>query len=201
MVCMAIEGAMQVKGGNWQIFDRMLNASRATVLLNTTVTRLSKDQEKYKLSFQQSNAPVGDGSASSQSFDTVILAAPLLFSDINTENSLFKHKPDVIPYVQLHVTLFASPCKLSPQHFNLKPGEEVPNVVLTTLGADENPADRNKIVGKSGFFSISSLRSVLNPKTLEKEYLYKIFSPEKLTSKFLRSLLDIECELGFCPAN
>ncbi len=42
LVCMATDGAMAIEGGNWQIFDRMVNASGADVKLNTRVTGVKR---------------------------------------------------------------------------------------------------------------------------------------------------------------
>jgi len=126
-----------------------------------------------------------------ESFDTVVLAAPLQFSGITTEKDLLKHTPDYIPYVKLHVTLFTSPYPLNGAYFNVAPGAEVPTTILTTLPTDEVPENPEKGVGSPGFFSISTLRTVVNPKTLHKEYLYKVFSPEELTFKFLSGILGV----------
>ena len=192
MVCMAIEGAMSIKGGNWQIFDGMLKASNATVRLNTTVGAISKEKGKYTVKALAKDSIPVDGVLpySEESFDTVVLAAPLQYSDIKVEKGLLKYTPDEIPYVKLHVTLFTSPHPLSGAYFNLAPGAEVPTTILTTLPPDEVPESPEKGAGSTGFFSISTLRTVINPKTLQKEYLYKIFSPEALTSEFLSAILD-----------
>lgn len=192
MVCMAIEGAMSIDGGNWQIFDGMLKASNATLILNRTVDEITKAKGKYVLK-TLSTATVADDALSlpywEDSFDTVILAAPLQYSDIKLEKDLLKHTPDEIPYVKLHVTLFTSPHPLDGAFFNLTPDAEVPTTILTTLPADEIPADPQHGAGSIGFFSISTLRNVTNPKTRQPERLYKIFSPEKITSEFLSNIL------------
>lgn len=210
MVCMAIEGAMSIEGGNWQvrcaaflnhastslmrlqIFHHMLKAAGASVLLNTTVTGLKRKNGRYMVQVASHKDSLDAGKTTDKTFDTVVLAAPLQFSGIDVQEDLLKHIPDEIPYVKLHVTLFTSPLKLSGAHFNLKEGAEVPTTILTTLSPDEDPGNRHKIVGKSGFFSISTLRSITNPKTMGKEYVYKIFSPEKVTEEFLSSLFGIQ---------
>ncbi|KAH9212992.1 Prenylcysteine lyase-domain-containing protein [Leptodontidium sp. 2 PMI_412] len=188
MVCMSIEGAMQIQGGNWQIFDGMLKASNTTTLLNTTVSSISKNNGKYNIKTSSKGSTAEDIFTNEESFDTVVLAAPLQYSDIEIEKGLLKRTPDEIPYVKLHVTLFTTNKTFSPSFFNLTPGSEVPTTILTTLPADEAPEAPPKGVGSPGFFSISTLRQVVNPETLEKEYLYKIFSPEKITSEFLSTL-------------
>jgi prenylcysteine oxidase / farnesylcysteine lyase len=174
------------------MFDHMLKAAGASVLLNTTVTSLEKKNGKYNVLVSSSKGFPDVGASTIKSFDTVVLAAPLQFSGIEVQKDLLKHVPDEIPYVALHVTLFTSPLKLSGAHFNLKEGTEVPTTVLTTLAPGEDPGNRHKIVGKSGFFSISTLKAITNPKTLGKEYVYKIFSPEKVTEEFLSSLFGIQ---------
>lgn len=196
MVCMAIDGAMQIEGGNWQIFDGMLRASNATVLLNNTVETITRtNRGRYTIKTTIEDTGSGMKHANEASFDTVVLASPLQFSNIEIENDLFKHKPDEIPYVTLHVTLFTSPHTLSPEFFNLAPSAEVPTTILTTLPPNEIPEIPEDGVGSPGFFSISTLRTVVNPKTQEKEHLYKIFSPRKVTSEFLCGILGLSTSI------
>jgi prenylcysteine oxidase/farnesylcysteine lyase len=192
MVCMAIEGAMQIEGGNWRIFNGMLKASNSTVHLNTAVDAITKiDGGRYSIKTSFSDTRSGINRAGEASFDTVVLAAPLQFANIEVKGNLLKHTPDEIPYVTLHVTLFTSPHTLSREFFNLAPSAEVPTTVLTTLPPNEIPENPEDGVGSPGFFSISTLRTVVNPKTQEKEHLYKIFSPRKVTSAFLSSILGL----------
>jgi prenylcysteine oxidase/farnesylcysteine lyase len=184
LVCMAIEGAMQIEGGNWQIFDNMLKFSNATILLNTTVNGVSKKNGRYSITTSSKDANLSN----EESFDTVVLAAPFQYSGLQLEEGLLKHTPDNIPYVRLHVTLFTSTRTLNPLYFNLAPGEDTPTTILTTLRPDEIPEEG---AGSTGFFSISTLRTLINPKSLEKEHLYKIFSPQKVTSEFLSDILAV----------
>ena len=188
---MAIEGATSIEGGNWQIFDGMLKLSNATVHLNTTVTSVKKTKGKYTLTSSATDPKgVVITNKEEQKFDIIVLASPLQFSGIDIEKDMLKQTPDEIPYVRLHVTLFTSTHKLNPAFFGLAPDAEVPSTVLTTLPpGTETPADPEDGVGPAGFFSISTLRVVINPKTLQKEYLYKIFSPRKITPVFLSGLL------------
>ena len=189
MVCMATDGAMSVEGGNWRIFDRMLNASNATTLLQTEITRVEKlKDDTYALKFSKLDSEVGE-ILHSQSFDGVILAAPYQFANIETVG--LSRKPDEIPYVQLHVTLFTSPHLLSPTFFNLAADKPAPRVILTTLPEGESPGRGSSSVGTPGFFSISLLDPILNPKTGRQEYLYKIFSPAPPTDTFLSNLLGV----------
>ncbi|TGO35893.1 hypothetical protein BHYA_0142g00090 [Botrytis hyacinthi] len=192
MVCMAIDGAMQIQGGNWQIFDNMIQSSNATVRLNHTITEISqvRDQERYNVKTITTDA-IGVSHINEEPFDTIIIAAPLQYTDIKMASDLLQHTPDEIPYVTLHVTLFTSPYGLNPAYFNIGPNEQVPTTILTTLPKNiPAPTDPKDFAGPVGFFSISTLRKVINPTTLEYENLYKIFSPRPLTSEFLSSILN-----------
>ncbi|KAF4854323.1 Farnesylcysteine lyase [Colletotrichum siamense] len=197
MVSMAPEGAKQVIGGNWQIFDTMLQKTNATVNRNTTVTSMEvktgPTSSKYFISAKDSHAYAGvEADQYPVAFDNVVIATPWQYSDISVAEDLFQHKIDEIPYVKLHVTLFASPFRLSPEYFGMEPGSKAPDTVLTTL----NPADEAKAgaegAGKAGFYSISTLRTATNPETLKDEFIYKIFSPKQVTAEFLSQLLGVK---------
>jgi len=191
MVCMAIEGAKQIDGGNWRIFDSMIKASNSNLNLNTTVDSISKSGGSYSVKTTSIN-DLGEPATSEDVFDTVVLAAPYQYADISMPRDLLKHTPDKIPYVRLHVTLFTSPHKLGGALFGLKEGETVPSTILTTLPQGKVPEDGgdNGEAGLAGFFSISTLRPIKNPKTGQKEYLYKIFSPTEFGAKQLSILLE-----------
>jgi prenylcysteine oxidase/farnesylcysteine lyase len=191
VVCMAAAGAMSVEGGNWQIFRGMIDASKVDLRLQTAVTSLSKDEDG-----QWVVASKTDGKATTtEIYDSVIIAGPLQFSNIAIEAELEK-KPDVIPYVTLHVTLIASPYRLDPAAFGLKAGQPVPQSILTTLNETERSdptvarGEGKDAVGNSGFFSISTLRSVERP-DLGIEYIYKVFSPERFSNERIMEKLEV----------
>ncbi|MCJ1226322.1 hypothetical protein MMC12_002972 [Toensbergia leucococca] len=192
MVCMATDGAMSIKGGNWQIFDRMLKTASASVVLNTSVSEVNRRDDSTYTIKSSSIGPNSMDIVESQvaSYDTVIIAGPLQFSDIILSPPL-SNPPDEIPYVELHVTLFASQHRLSPQAFNLPAESPVPDVVLTTVPSHANLSKGRSKPGLVDFFSISLLRTVINPTASPPrlEYLYKIFSPKPLTSSSLAQLL------------
>lgn len=199
---MAIDGAMQIEGGNWQIFAGMLNSSKALTLLNTTVTSITKSSGKYNIKTSTPSLTSPDELLSNQEpFDTVVLASPLQYSNISIGKRILKQFPDPIPYVTLHVTLFTSPHAISGSFFNLTPGTAVPSTILTTLPPNETPLNATHGVGPAKFWSISTLRQVINPTTIEKEYLYKVFSPSPLAPCFLSSLLNISVTPDFSLSN
>ncbi|ODA75912.1 hypothetical protein RJ55_08553 [Drechmeria coniospora] len=198
MVSFATEGAVAVAGGNWQIFDAMVRRSGAALHRNTSVTGITLAKgtaqlgkgRKYIISARDSAHPSDkDGKPLPTVFDNVIIASPWQFSNIDAAEGIIKHGIDPVPYTKLHVTLFTSPFKLHAEYFNLKPGAKAPSNVYTTLGKGEEPKRGADGVGKMGFYSISTLRSVVNPKTKKVEFVYKIFSAEAVTAAFLSDLL------------
>lgn len=193
---MAPEGAMSVEGGNWQIFDKMVSKSKAAVCFNTSVTYIALESTKdstpgtpkYTLKTKPSTSEAADDESYPTLFDDVVMATPFQFSDISTANNLIEPPIDEIPYIKLHVTIFASPFLYSPAFFNLSSNAQVPDTVLTTLADGDDSASGVQGAGKAGFYSISTLKTVFNPKTGQSEHLYKIFSPEEVTPEFLRYL-------------
>lgn len=194
MVCMATSGAMAVVGGNWQIFHRMVKYGTSDVRLSTKVSSIKRqDSGLYAVEFSRDGSDTSqDNSGSSKEiFDHVILAGPYQFSEIELSPEP-KNVPSKVPYVQLHVTLFASPYKLSPLAFDLPNGTLIPSTILTTLSPDEHPGNSREGVGSAGFFSISTLREEYNPKLGRREYLYKIFSPTEVQPNYLARLLGVQ---------
>lgn len=190
IVCMATDGAVSIEGGNWRIFDAALSASHAHVNVNTTVVGITRNDDGTV----QVSSKLNAASTSEETFDEVVVAGPLQYSGISISPSL-DHTPDKIPYVDLHVTLFSSPHRIAPQYFGLDTNVRVPETILTTLPEDfspENLAD----VGPSGFWSISTLRTVdhspVDSEETQRHYVYKIFSPERPTAEFIASILGLE---------
>ncbi|KAL1900489.1 hypothetical protein Sste5346_002210 [Sporothrix stenoceras] len=200
MVALAPAGASQIRGGNWQIFDRMARASGADIHLNTSVASIDcvdgTEPPNSKYVLKTTNAA---GVAEEDEYDNIVVATPYQFSKISTGDGVLQTAIDEIPYVQLHVTLFASPLRPSPAFFGLEPGTPVPTTVLTTLADDDDDQGSSGAdgSGKAGFFSVSTLRRAINPDTLREEYLYKIFSPEKVTPEFLSKLFGVEVPESF----
>ncbi|MCJ1247708.1 hypothetical protein MMC30_004923 [Trapelia coarctata] len=192
MVCMSTNGAMSVKGGNWQIFDGMIRTTGAHLALNTKVSKILKQENgTYLVESSSSTTASTPSDTTTEHYDTVIIAAPFQYSKIDISPPL-PNNPDEIPYVNLHVTLFASPHNLSPLAFNLAAGSAVPEIILTTLPSSADSSDPDNRA-PAGFFSVSTLRYVNNrgyhPPRIE--YLYKIFSPQPVNTTFLSTLLGI----------
>ncbi|KAK7422081.1 hypothetical protein QQX98_001823 [Neonectria punicea] len=204
MVSFATDGAIAVQGGNWQIFDKMVSASGASVYRNTSVASISAVQKKTKTSSPKYVIATREGLVESSSheeygiaFDNVVVASPWQFSHISTGEGVLQHAIDEVPYTKLHVTLFASPLKLSAKFFGLFPGSKAPSSVYTTLAEGDEPKLGADGVGSTGFYSVSTLGTVVNPRTGKREYAYKIFSAEPVTSGFLSKLLGTDIPDSF----
>lgn len=185
---------MAVTGGNWQIFDRMVESSGATLHRDTTVTSMTNKGHtgapKYVISTTaDASAAPADNPVG---FDSVVIASPWQFSNIAADGKVLRHTIEPVPYTKLHVTLFTTAYRLRPGYFGLEPGAKAPSNVYTTLGSDEDAQCGAKGVGRTGFYSISTLRTVTNPRTGQREFVYKIFSPEKVTVAFLSDILGVD---------
>ena len=190
IVCMATDGAMSIKGGNWQIFDAMLDAAQAHLVLNNSVSSIMRQPDAtYTISSRALQHSGPSEGLLRDKYDTVVLAAPLQFSSLRFAPRLAR-PPAVIEYVDLYVTLLTTPHRLSATKFNIHPTAPVPEVILTTL-PNRSTSDSNRSA-PSGFFSISTLRTIENVAyyPARKEYLYKIFSATPLNASFLGTLFD-----------
>jgi prenylcysteine oxidase / farnesylcysteine lyase len=189
MVCMATDGAVAIEDGNWRIFAGMLDSSRANLNLNTTVTSIKQNSDDTLTLSYASNG----GSLVHHTFDEVVIGAPFHTSKLEVSPSLDR-TPDEVPYVKLYVTLFASPHKISPGRFNLSDQKDVPEMILTTLPRDLDLGSREDGVGPAGFWSISLLQVVDAPADdpHQVHYVYKVFSPERLTADFLAPVIGVE---------
>lgn len=205
MVCMATDGAMSIDGGNWQIFDHMVRASSANLRLNTTVSSIDRhDDGQYAISYQHASSKATSSSETAE-FDAVILAAPYHSSGLDGSiRPSLPNPPDKIPFVTLHVTLLASPHKLSPKYFRVQDADEVPEMIITTLppGVDLG-SDREDGVGPSVFWSVSALAAIPREDDSGKtttHYLYKIFSPNPANSTLISELLGFDLALSTGPS-
>ncbi|KAI9894215.1 MAG: hypothetical protein M1814_004069 [Vezdaea aestivalis] len=181
MVCLATSGAKAIQGGNWQIFAGMIKASGACLHLNTSITHISKVEDRWAL------RTAGD-SPETSIYDHLILASPYQLSNIDLPAEVYQPAP--IPYVTLHVTLFASPHPISPPAFNLS--SPPPEMILTTLHPTDTESDTvGPNVGSAKFWSHSLLQTAIGPDGT-KQYIYKIFSPERLTAKDLYFVLGVD---------
>lgn len=185
---MSTDNAMAIKGGNWQIFDRMLLSSRASVLLETAVTSVERVNGKKTWVV---TAKTSNGQITKTEYDEVIIAGPYQYSNITSKSI---KAPETIKYVDEHVTLFASPHRLSPKYFKYDQ-PMVPDMILTTLPKDYDAESSN--VGPAGFWSANILRTTerdIGDGVKRKEYIYKIFAPKFFTNEEILEMMDLPAD-------
>jgi prenylcysteine oxidase / farnesylcysteine lyase len=210
MIAMAVQGAKQIVGGNWRIFKGMIDESGASLLLNTSLTSIDLEDirhptlphERFTLKTIASKPEIGAPASYPITFDKVILATPWQFADIVASDDVMQHPIDEVPYIKLHVTLFTSAYLISPSIYRWAPVSKVPSTILTTLADSDDRSPGGSREGKAGFYSIQTRGMVTNPKTGREEFLYHIFSPTKVTSDFLSTMLGVKIPESFTrPAN
>ncbi|EPS39133.1 hypothetical protein H072_7066 [Dactylellina haptotyla CBS 200.50] len=185
MVAMSTDNAMAITGGNWKIFHKMIETSNAKILIETPVTSIERVPDKKAWTVK---ATKKNGDVLEDEYDEVIIAAPYQFTNITSKSI---KAPETIKYNALHVTLFASPYRLSPKYFNFDK-ELVPDMILTTLPTSVEPDTAN--VGPAKFWSVNILRSVereLEKGVKRREYIYKIFSPDYWPDEKIYEMMDL----------
>ncbi|KAJ3826223.1 Prenylcysteine lyase-domain-containing protein [Lentinula raphanica] len=169
----AADGASQVEGGNWQIFDRFLNHSGANIYKDTKVSRITQKQSS------KSRQWVVHSDKGSTGYKAVIIAAPFHQSNIELPTALASQIPKQ-PYVHLHVTFLTTTSpSLNPEYLALSPNEKAPSMVLTTY---EGARQGRKA---PEFNSIS-----YHGKVSEDEWGVKIFSEAPIEDKWLESMFN-----------
>lgn len=176
LVSMATTGAVATAGGNFQIFESLLDHSNAKVHLKTTVTALQKDEDGWRLDIEDTETPGNFGTT--KPFDAVVLAAPHKSTNISFPTSSAKVPP--VPYVHLHVTLFAttSPSP-NPAYFNLPEGSTVPPFILTSAEGSRNGGPEPE------FNSMNYLQRVSPDRA---EWVVKIFSKKAIKDDWLETM-------------
>lgn len=198
MVSMAADDSRAVQGGNWQIFQKMVENSGASILRKTSVSSIAfakPGTESYgptRYSLKTICSSANEETDYPVEFDNIILANPFQFSNISIPEGILEAPIEEINYVHLHVTIFTSPFSPSSEFFGFEDPRTIPGTVLTTLGKNDNATSGVEGAGSAGFFSISKLRKMVNPKTKKEEYAYKIFSPEKVTPEFLSRFFGVK---------
>ncbi|KAF9977788.1 hypothetical protein BGZ73_004855 [Actinomortierella ambigua] len=123
LVSMAAEGAYQVVGGNFQIFEGMIANSHANVKLGTKIARIIRVREGEETKFE-----VTTTTGNRQTFDAIVLAAPLHSLDIDLSSLNLPPQPHV-DYRTIHATFVKG--RVNPGYFNWTSGAKLPTHILT----------------------------------------------------------------------
>jgi prenylcysteine oxidase/farnesylcysteine lyase len=181
MVSLSTGDAMAIKGGNWKLFQAMIDASHVDLRLNTSVTSISKltTGEWTVRSKNRENETI------EETYDSVILAGPLQYANLSIEPKL-SNEPTAKDYAKVYVTLFTSQKKLDPKFFGLRKKKLVPSTILTT--PNETGATDATFFG---IHYITSFPEILRPcaNGMRAEYLYKVFSAEPLADESIKAMI------------
>ncbi|KAK4685297.1 prenylcysteine oxidase / farnesylcysteine lyase, partial [Tremellales sp. Uapishka_1] len=133
-VSMAAAGASAIEGGNWRVFQAMLEDSKATVRLNTEVKEIVPVKKHGAADPSFLVRTSASSIADEKPYDQVFFAAPWHLSSVS--KSLETHFVEPIPqqhYVRLHVTLLTTtqPRPLA-SFFSLPESAIIPTTILTT---------------------------------------------------------------------
>lgn len=141
---MAAAGAKSVKGGNFQIFEEFALRSKADIRLDTVVKDIQTSLEYNEDGEVVTRYILESDSGHMESFDAVIIAAPLVRSlhhcssfNETTNSCLYQQstnlkcfqRPQYPKYKKVHVTLIAG--VPNPTKFG-KSSSDVPSTIVTT---------------------------------------------------------------------
>ncbi|KAG0331378.1 hypothetical protein BG004_001691 [Podila humilis] len=167
MVSMAADDALQVKGGNFQIFEGMLARSQAKVKLNAKVARVKKLKPEHEGAEPRFEVTTTNGQK--EIFDHVVIAAPIHSMNIDFDLGL----PPLprVEYRTIHATFVRG--HLNPDYFHLTQTKDkkLPTHILTTHTESVE------------FTSVSIQVQLFNGETVT-----KIFSPKAITDELLDRL-------------
>ncbi|KKF92471.1 Vacuolar import and degradation protein 27 [Ceratocystis platani] len=197
--------ALQISGGNWRIFDYMVQKSKATLNSETDIGHVDyepyirgerqnpNEKPYYIVRTKEQKKSEDKNSHYGISFDDVVFAAPMQFSHITSRHGMMPQMVrEIVPYRRVHVTVLATMRRPSPKFFKVEDCDQVPDVILTTLPNKEIPLSDFGVDGRGekGFYSIMYLRRAMNPVTGYIEYIWKITSPNKPSPEFLSELFN-----------
>ncbi|CDO76406.1 hypothetical protein BN946_scf184937.g20 [Trametes cinnabarina] len=184
LVSLAPARASTVKGGNYQIFERFLSLSKASVFLNTTVESVSRASQCEPWVVKTK------GSDADSVYRAVILAAPLHQAEIAISSELPIATVPKQPYVYLHVTLLTTGAPhANSTYFNLPSGSSVPDIILTSYNAVRNNANAGQEPAFNMISYLTQLRYRNGTAWLNQqghpEWVVKIFSDSAISDEVL----------------
>ena len=162
------------------VLEKMIHQSNAALELETTVHGLSEqDDGKWILALKPNDDLTSDQNIGDvyQIFDEVIIATPLVRSEINFKTISVIDFPEDIDYKPVFLTFLISNSGLSAQYFNLNSGEKVPNRIF-----GDQPS----------FQEINLVKPIVsetqNP-NFTTSYLYRVTSPTLFKDEDVTALL------------
>ncbi|KAL5330516.1 hypothetical protein ACEPPN_000033 [Leptodophora sp. 'Broadleaf-Isolate-01'] len=144
---------MAVSDGNARLVDRLITLSKADLNLNSRIKEIRNGHSKRYNLVAEPSSPETTVVEQWEEFDAVVIATPLQLSGIVFGGSLnIKQRQELRPpFLERHITHFASEHYPSPNFFNLSSKTCLPNSILTTANNPHIP----------DIFSIDSIDSLI----------------------------------------
>ena len=169
---------------NHQLIHRLLRLSGVKLRLNSRIQSITPGRSKrYRLLADTSQNKVSD--LDYNEFDVVIVAVPLQASDITFDNVASVTTRPLRPYVERHVTHFASTDRLSRRYFQVN--ASLPDSVLTTKGFRNFFAI--EWLGRTCYFFGFNASDALDYDQCEEDNLYRILSADTIPDSAILSVL------------
>lgn len=139
LVATGASKATSIEGGNTRLIERMIELSGADLHLDSRVVRIGRGHNRrYRLSVSRNGIEYTPDSRHAE-FDAVVFAAPLQSSKIDLSGLGLESTASLVPYVETHVTHFASSAKVSPKFFDHGLNVSIPDYLLTTTSPSHDP--------------------------------------------------------------
>ncbi|KAG0092084.1 hypothetical protein BGZ93_008505 [Podila epicladia] len=166
LVTMAADDALQIKGGNFQIFEGMVGKSQANVRLNTKIARVRKLQPEYEGADPRFEVTTTTGQK--EIFDQIVIAAPIQVTNIDFDLNLpalpkVNYRTIYVTFVRGHV---------NPDYFHAASAEKFPTHILTTNSDAEFTSVSIQVKLSNG----ETVTKIFSPKAVEEDLLDRLYA-------------------------
>ncbi|KAF8982209.1 hypothetical protein BGZ46_001634 [Entomortierella lignicola] len=167
LVTMAAENAVQIQGGNFQIFEGMVGRSKANVKLGTGITRIRRLESK-KAGIEP-RFEVTTSTGHKEVFDTIVIAAPIQSTGINFDFDV----PPVpeVKYRTIHATFVRG--HVNPAYFHAPSAKDFPAHILTTNAVD---AEFTSLSIQTKLSNGETITKIFSATPIEEELLDRLYS-------------------------
>ncbi|KAF9210865.1 hypothetical protein BGZ59_008830 [Podila verticillata] len=165
LVTMAADDALQIKGGNFQIFEGMIGKSQANVRLNTKIARVRKLVPEYEGADPRFEVITTTGQK--EIFDHIVIAAPIQSTNIDFDLNL----PPLpkVNYRTIHATFVRG--HVNPNYFHAA-SDKFPTHILTTNSDAEFTSLSIQVKLSNG----ETVTKIFSPKVVEEDLLDRLYS-------------------------
>jgi len=162
-----------IKNGNYLVCEKMIQNSKATLLLNTKVLKINKLDSQYEVVSSSTK-----GLMQKNNFDIVVIASPLELNGVEFSFELRKNSKGVREYRKVYVTIVKGLFNAS--YFDKSSINDVPEIILTSNDAT---SPFNSIGSMHSFSDGTKIVKFFSTQELSEKDLDKIFSKRFATKK------------------